>query len=825
MNSGSIRTGLALCSLALLRCAAAEPAAILAIDAAHPGAAVSPVMYGIFFEDINYAGDGGLYAELVENRSFEHREGLYAWRKEQRGAAAGTAEFAGDDPIHPNNPRFVRIDVARAGAGLGVSNLGYEGLPLDAGAAYRCSLFARSKPGYAGGLRILLESPDGSALAADRVTGIGRGWTKFTVVLKPSAREDKARLAVLADAAGQVDVDMISLFPVNTWKQRENGLRADLVQVLADMRPGFMRFPGGCIVEGKDLANAYRWKDTVGPVEARKQNWNRWQEVMANPRATQYSQTYGLGFFEFFQLCEDIGAAPVPVLNCGMSCQYQLGQLVPLDQLGPWVQDALDLIEFANGPAGSVWGGLRARMGHPAPFGLKHLAIGNEQWQQPFFDRYVVFEKAIRAKHPEIAVLSSAGPGVDDGHWRFAWDKFRAGVPAFAVDEHYYRPPAWFLANHARYDRYDRALPKVFAGEYAAHGPNKRGDLFNALHEAAFMTGLLRNADLVAMSCYAPLFARDGFQQWAPDLIWFDARRVQPTPSYHVQALFAQNRPDVVAPVTVTRAGAGAAAAVAGRIGVGTWNTQAEFRDIRVERDGKVLFQSDFSAGTGGWSTSGGQWDAADGLLRQRGGGENVRAMAGDPAWSDYTLTLKARKTGGAEGFLILFQTRAEERNWWNLGGWGNRGHGIEIEGVHSPAGPEVPGRIETGRWYTIRVETKGQAVRCFLDGKLVQELTRATSAALYAAAGLDRRARELVVHVANPGGTPVEARLDIAGLKPAGGGRAIVLTSASPQDGNTLDRPDKVAPRTEPLAVPGATLTRVFPAWSHTVLRIAEAP
>jgi alpha-N-arabinofuranosidase len=384
------------------------------------------------------------------------------------------------------------------------------------------------------------------------LTGLTAQWQKFDGVIKSTGSAVHARLVVLAAVPGRIDLDMVSLFPENTWKHRRNGLRADLVQMLADLHPAFMRFPGGCIVEGKDLPNRYQWKDTVGDIAERPENWNRWQDAMDNATAPQYYQTCGLGFFEFFQLCEDIGAEPVPVLNCGMACQYESKQLMPLEQLGPLVQDAIDLIEFANGSVTSPWGARRAAMGHPEPFHLKIIGVGNEQWGEQYFERYKIFQAALKARHPEIQIVTGAGPGVDDGFWKLAWNKFMNGTPADIVDEHYYRPPQWFLENATRYDMQERKGPKIFAGEFAAHdGAQHRPTLRAAVAEAAFMTGLLRNSDLVVMSSYAPLFAKAGAWQWAPDLIWFDNTRVYGTPSYHVQALYSRNRPDVILPVAI----------------------------------------------------------------------------------------------------------------------------------------------------------------------------------------------------------------------------------------------------------------------------------
>ena len=814
--SYAIRVVVPACCLAPLVGSAESPEVTWTVDVGGVGPEVSPTMHGVFFEDINYAGDGGLYAELVENRSFEHKAGMHAWREEKRGTGAGTQALVGEAPIHPNNPRFLRLNVTTAGDGYGVSNFGYGGIPVKGGEEYRFAVHARAGAGYAGGLKVRLESASGKLLAEARIGQLTASWQRHPLMLACPDTDRAARLVVLADAVGQVDLDMISLFPKNTWKGRANGLRADLVQLLADMKPGFMRFPGGCIVEGKDLANAYRWKDTVGDVATRKQNWNRWQEVMAKPNVSQYSQTYGLGFYEFFLLCEDIGAAPVPILNCGMSCQYQDSQLVPRSGLGPWVQDALDLVEFANGAVTTTWGKLRAEMGHPEPFGLKYLGVGNEQWGPKYFDRYLIFQKALKAKYPDLTLITTAGPGVDDGNWKYAWERFRNDVPAEIVDEHYYRPPTWFLEQSARYDAYDRNGAKVFAGEFAAHRKDKQSSLDAAVCEAAFMTGLLRNADVVRMSCYAPLLARDGFTQWTPDLIFFDSARVMPTPSYHVQAMYAKNRPDRMLPSVFGDNGADGAA---GRIGIGTWATQAEFKDVTVMDGQRVLFRSE--KGLDGWDRKSGQWSEQDGVLKQSGNDEAALALAGDPAWKDYTLSLKARKTGGQEGFLILIHNADDKDHcWWNIGGWGNTSHALEVKGVESP---HVAGKIETNRWYDIRVEVRGAEYSCYLDDKLIHRFVRPVRPKVYAVAGLDRKTAELILHAANPSNENQAVTINLQGWQGTKDAYGEVLTSAGPDDVNTLDTPNRIAPTAVKVPLSGATIRRTLPAWSHTVLRVPQ--
>ncbi|PTX91418.1 alpha-L-arabinofuranosidase C-terminal domain-containing protein [Opitutus sp. ER46] len=525
----------------------------ITIDAAARGHAVSPMLHGLFFEDINYAADGGLYAELVQNRSFEHDEALFSWGTVSRGAD-GQVTIETAQPLNERNPHYARLAVRAPGRGFGLANYGFGGLPVAAGETYFVSLRARGQlaaptPGPATAqpaLQVILEDETGRRLGACALATPTTEWSKLEGTFKASGPATNGRLVVLVNAPGQVDVDVVSLFPEKTFHGRRNGVRADLGQMLADLKPAFLRFPGGCIVEGKDLANRYQWKDTIGDIAERRQNWSRWRDAIRNQTAPQYYQTYGLGFFEYFQLCEDLGAEPVPVLSCGMACQYQSGELVPLDQLDPYVQDALDLVEFANGPVTSTWGAKRAAMGHPAPFNLKYLGVGNEQWGEQYFPRYRAFHDALKARYPDLHIVTTAGPGVDDGSWKLAWDRFRSDTPADIVDEHYYRPPQWFLENASRYDAQPRPGPKVFAGEFAAHERDRRATLRAAVAEAAFMTGLLRNSDVVVMSAYAPLFARAGAIQWQPDLIWFDNTRVHATGSYHVQRLFSRNRPDVL---------------------------------------------------------------------------------------------------------------------------------------------------------------------------------------------------------------------------------------------------------------------------------------
>ncbi len=532
-----------------------QAAVTVSVGADQPGARINPAMWGVFFEDINFGGDGGLYPELVKNRSFEFTQPMMGWKKIEKNGASGSWSVETDGPLNDQNPHFLRAQLERAGEGFALENEGFRGMGVKEGGVYDFSVFARAGGEGAVSLEARVLAPDGKALGTARLEGFTPAWRKHSVPVRIGATEPRARLAVALAGRGRLDLDMISLFPRDTYKGRPGGLRADLVQMLADLKPGFVRFPGGCIVEGFSLPLRYQWKTTIGPVEQRRLIVNRWNSEFKHRPAPDYFQSFGLGFFEYFQMCEDIGAEPLPILNCGMACQFNSGELAPLDQLEPYIQDALDLVEFANGPANSLWGLRRAALGHPAPFHMKLLGVGNEQWGPQYLERYERFAKALKARHPQVQLISSAGPDPDGDKFDFLWPKLRA-LGADLVDEHYYRPPAWFLDNTARYDRYDRNGPKVFAGEYAAQSvrtvsPDNRNNWECALAEAAMLTGFERNADVVRMASYAPLFAHEDAWQWRPDLIWCDNLRVYGTPNYYVQQLFSVNRGDVALPVSV----------------------------------------------------------------------------------------------------------------------------------------------------------------------------------------------------------------------------------------------------------------------------------
>jgi len=508
----------------------------IAVDVKKPGSPIQKTMYGIFFEDINYGADGGLYAEMIKNRSFDFPQNLLGW------TTFGNVEVRKDGPF-TNNPNYVRLSYAgHNDKQTGLDNEGFFGVSVKQDTEYRFSVWARSAEGSSS-IRIELVDPESNVFVTQKLTIDSKDWKKYQVVIKSCKAEAKGRLRIFLTSKTAVDMDHVSLFPVDTWKGRENGLRKDLAQALYDLHPGVFRFPGGCIVEGTDLDTRYQWKNSVGPVENRKLNENRWQYTFAHRFFPDYFQTYGMGFYELFQLSEDIGAEPLPVISCGLACQFQNQDVkahVPVSELQPYIQDALDLIEFANGDVTTKWGKLRAEMGHPASFNLKQLAVGNEQWGTLYPERVEPFMKAIHAKYPSMKIVGTAGPNPDGKDFDFGWSEMKR-LKADLVDEHYYKDPQWFLSNATRYDKYDRNGPKVFAGEYACHTKSGKNSFEAALCEAAFMTGLERNADVVYQCTYAPLFAHVQGYQWRPDLIWFDNLRSVRSVNYYVQQLYGMN--------------------------------------------------------------------------------------------------------------------------------------------------------------------------------------------------------------------------------------------------------------------------------------------
>lgn len=539
----------------------------LTIQATQPGKPISPNLIGVFFEDLNYAADGGLYAELIQNRSFDYSPTEQAtwgatsfWDLQTRGGGEGSLGVQEVRPLHPNNPLYARLTVNEPGEGVGIANRGFDGIVVQGGETYHASFWAYQTfmnemwggdnkiEGRPMPVTLRLESPTGEVLAEASVQVVGREWQQLSASLTPLRSETDARFVLLAHAKGGLAIDMVSLFPANTFCNRTNGMRADIAGAIADLKPKFVRFPGGCLVHGPGVREYYDWKRSIGPIEQRRGQRNLWG----------YHQSLGLGYFEYFQFCEDIGAMPLPVVSAGVCCQHagdspDMGQEgIPLEQMPDYIQDILDLVEWANGPANSLWGAKRAAAGHPEPFGLQYVGIGNEDAITPLFkERFRLIYETMQEKHPEITLVGTVGPfasGEDfDKGWEFANE---LNVPM--VDEHYYVAPQWFWDNLQRYDHYDRNQSKVYVGEYAAHDRDrKRNSLRSALAEAAGLTSFERNGDIVHFASYAPLLARRNHTQWSPDLIYFDGTDVFLTPNYYVQQLFGQNSGDIYLETTL----------------------------------------------------------------------------------------------------------------------------------------------------------------------------------------------------------------------------------------------------------------------------------
>ncbi len=550
--------GLALYSLITHTASGADP---LKLDVnLTPIAKIQPTMYGIFFEDINFAADGGLYAELVKNRSFEFEQPLMGWSQpatdpystNDDSGIANTLNFA----ENTTNKNVLRVNVFND-KNYSLVNEGFRGMGIHKGETYRLSFYAANPEGTIKRVVAQLVDAKGKVIASTAIPTTHKDWHKYSQTLVANTTEEKASLKITFDGKGTLDMDMISLFPKNTWKERENGLRKDLVQLLADLKPGFLRFPGGCIIEGRTLAQRYQWKNTLGQLDNRPTMISRWNTEFKHKLTPDYFQSFGLGFYEYFQLAEDLGAEPIPVLNCGIACQFNSGELVPVSELDPYIQDAIDLIEFANGTTQSPWGKVRADMGHPEPFNMKYIGIGNEQWGPQYIERFKVFQKVLKEKHPEIILISGSGPFADGQMFDYAHRELKK-LNAEIIDEHYYKDIAWFKNNATRYDNYDRNGPKIFAGEYAAQSvavvsPENKNSWETALAEAAFITGLERNADVVQLTSYAPLMAHTDAWQWSPNMIWFNNLQVLATANYQVQKLFSTHKGSEL--VSITHAG------------------------------------------------------------------------------------------------------------------------------------------------------------------------------------------------------------------------------------------------------------------------------
>ncbi len=772
----------------------------LTVDVNKPSHKIPQTLFGIFFEDINLSTDGGIYPEFIRNRSFEDADTPENWQfissNGKSLASIKLADVQSGPPIPPLNPFNRKSLNIQANGDFKLLNKGYWGMNIIKGDSYSFKLAARVADKFNSPLQIRLISSTGEELASGEIKDFGLTWKYYELILQSSGSDTQAHLEISGSGTGNLYLDMISILPDKTWKN--HGLRIDLAEAINALNPAFFRFPGGCWVEGDDFAHMNNWKQTIGNIDTRTSLYNIWG----------YNATNGLGYHEYLQLSEDLGAEPLYCINAGISHK----EIVPMDQMGQWIQDALDAIEYANGPINSVWGSIRAKNGHPEPFNLKYLEIGNENGQEPYAIRWKMFVEAIKQKYPDIILIANEWAGSHP----------KNPVPSI-VDEHYYNNPEWFIWNSNKYDDYDRTGPKIFVGEYAVNQNAGNGNLRAAIGEAAWMTGMERNSDVVVMSAYAPLFCNSNHKRWPVNLINFDSYRWYGLPGYYVQQMFALNQGTISVPVEIENSSSIVPPYSKGRIGLGTWNNTAEFKDLKVvSPEGKILYETDFSKGIDEWTnTETGEWTVDNGVLRQSSLAQNITAFVGDTSWTDYTITLKARKLHGDNGFQIYFRNlNLNQRVRWDLGGYINSIHLMDM-GIISES---VEAGIESGKWYDIKLEIKGNSVKGYLDGKLIQYVTdsRMNGNSLSASASINELTNEVIIKVVNASHKSVTSDINLAGVeKLSGTGKTTVLTSPNPLDENSLDEPFKVFPKTGEIKLKGNKLKHDFPGNSFTIFRI----
>jgi alpha-L-arabinofuranosidase len=787
----------------------------ITIGADKPGVKISPMLYGLMTEEINYSYQGGLYAELIQNRDFkdDHGPTTNHWSLVRGQGASGEMNLDATDPVNTVAlTTSLRLDAHAAGDGqrLGIANDGYWGIPVKPNTTYRVSFYARAATGFNGPITADIESADGGAIYAQaKIAGVTSQWQHFTSTLKTGdlTASTNNRFVVSIAQPGTVWLSLVSLFPP-TFHDRPNGTRIDLMEKMAAMHPAFLRFPGGNYLEGDNFSQHFDWKKTIGDISLRPGHRSPWN----------YHSTDGFGLLEFLEWCEDLKMAPVLAVFGG----YTLNQdhVVAGPKLQPYVQDALDEIEYVTGDASTTWGARRAADGHPAPFALKYVEIGNED----FFDhsgsydgRFHQFYDAIKAKYPDLQLIATNRVG---------------GRKPDLYDEHFYPPWGNMLRDSHHYDHYDRGGPKVFVGEWASQHSPPQGPtpaMAATLGDSAWMIGMERNSDLIPIQCYAPLLVNvnHGGKQWDINLIGYDALNSFGSPSYYAFCMFSANHGDEVLPVTMAKDGATQAApAPHGKMGVGSWNTQVEYKDIQVTTPGGgVLYKSKFDSGSSDLTPGNGAWSVVDGALRQSRQEEDDYATVGSADWTDCTIQLKARKLGGQEGFLIRFH-ETDDSNYihLNVGGWYNHSSGLEkaVGGSKTDLGRRVPGHIEDNRWYDIRIELQGQDIRCYVDDQLIIEAKDelAPDEGLIATASRDDASGDVILKAVNPSGEARTLAISVQGVPAITGGSGQVL-AGDLGDVDTLDEPEKVAPKVFSIQPTAQGLTQEFPPHSVTVLRL----
>lgn len=752
-------------------------------------------LYGIFFEDLNHAADGGLYAEMVQNRSFEFcavdnpsYHPLMAWEKIEKKYSRMQWWIQDSHPYSRRNPHYLVCEIFETGMGAGVRNTGFTpGMYLQKGEKYRFSCLAATDGRGELPLRLVLENDEGRNLGqADIVVSNGTVWNHYEAEITAQETTTAGNLSIYIDAVGRLYLDMVSLFPQKTFMQQRNGLRADIATLLADLKPRFMRFPGGCLVHdgsinAEDRDSLYRWKNTIGVLEERPARRNNWG----------YNQTLGLGYYEYFCFCEEIGAKPLPVLPAGYDPHHQ--RKVPFDQLDEWIQEALDLISFANDDASAQWGRIRCELGHPEPFGLEYIGIGNEEVGEGFFERYPYFHKAIKEKYPDIQIIASSGPFAAGGEYEKGWNCARRNH-ADLVDEHYYMTPEWFLANHHRYDSFDEKDPRVFLGEYASWG----NTWYNALIEASYMTGMERNSEKVGLACYAPLLCNVNYINWKPDMIWFDNHQAYGTANYYVQKLFMNHQGDDRIELEMT--GIDDSVTIQddpkGGFGLRTEpDTVVRYSQIMIEdiqngtiwKDSEVYFVGDNVE----------QYISADPDARVVTEDILLHTVESD----HYIITVKGEMLYGRRGFMLQYGNRDEKNRYqWEIGGWQNMDSALtqDIAGRNSCL-TQSSFTVAADREYELKLEIEGRHLKAYIDGELIHEIYHAPVKIepLYTAASVDCQTGDIIVKLVNVQKRPIDTVLHMEGIEQAKG-TAYIMSGFALEDENSFAEPLKVSPREE---------------------------
>ena len=825
-------------ALLMSSCGGIVPEEELVINLQEKGAEVAPSMYGIFFEEINHAGDGGLYAELVKNRSFEElempegyyaegdilhpkevcnhltgevRHGSFRWTTEpvpgwtlQTGEnSSAEMKLTKENPKFQSAPNSLKVTIKDASTPVRLVNGGYWGMNLVKDDSYLLRAILRTSADYKGKITALLLSDTDEVLALAPVEVDGSGsWNDVHQTLRPSATAARGKLALEFDGMGTVSLDYVSLFPEKTFRDRPNGLRNDVAEMLNGLHPAFVRWPGGCVVEGISLENRFEWKKTLGDPASRSGEYSTWG----------YRCSYGFGYHEMLQFCEDINADAMFVCNVGLCCQYRMGDASPESKIAYYLDDCMDAIEYALGDVTTEWGAKRAAQGHPQAFPLKYVEIGNENWGDEYDKRFDIFYKAIKEKYPELILISNHGLG---GTGKIAKTDM--------IDPHWYVNPEFFFQNTTIFDSHPRGKYDAYVGEYACNADVGGGNMRAALSEAAFISGMERNSDLVKMASYAPLLENRNDRSWAVNLIWLDTDQVLGRSSYYVQQMAAENRPTYNVKSNLTMGTPQPLEYEAGRFGFGSWNTQVEFKDVKVTEEDGTAVNLDLNS----VADKKGAWMLENGVLSQASLETPTRYIVDGFSGNRFTLECQVRKVGGHEGFFLYFGLSQDDKKGfvYNVAGWNNQS--TAVEGVSDGqttgvVGDRVSQSLENNKWYDVKLVVTPQKSELYMDGKLIVAYAPETTPLQFFSSGYDEATGELIVKVVNAEAEAYPLRVKLDGVSQVEKtGKVISLSAASDMDENSFEEPKKIYPQESEFKGFGKSFDYTFPPFSYTILRV----